>query len=101
MSALGSVFSGLVISPPIKLKSAQPSYAHNTDTNAIPNALPLTVPVGGGAGTEACELIRNAAPTMKTSAPYLARVVQPRKIVLHLTPRILTTAKTTMAIAAT
>ena len=44
ISARGMLRRGSFTSPLMKLRSAHPSYAHNTDTSASPNRPPATGP---------------------------------------------------------
>ncbi len=79
MRARGSVRRGSFTSPPTKLRSAQPSNAHSTDTSANPNAamakLPAGVP-GVKLSPPVCGSPRaSATMTMNISPPYFATVV--------------------------
>ena len=103
ISARGMFRRGSFTSPLMKLRSAHPSYAHSTDTNASPKADIEKLP-GGAAGVK-CPPVRgkpnaSATSTMSRRPRYFATVVIFWIHELKRTPMMLTPAITMIATAA-
>ena len=103
INARGMFRRGSFTSPLMKLRSAQPSYAHSTDTSASPNAEIEKLP-GGAAGVK-CPPVRgkpnaSAMSTISSRPTYFAIVVMFCTHELKRTPTMLTPAITMIATAA-
>ena len=101
----GRFFSGLRISPALKVETSQPLNAHSTATRAIPNG-PSIPPAGAsGAFVAKCEALPLAkaktAPIRTISAANLMTVKRFWTSAPHLTPRMLTAIRMKMRPMAT